>query len=407
MFNQLEKTMTANTVFSPSQSSWWRLGRYATGFAFAAMLAACGGGADSTTDTGGGGGTPTTCTTNFTDSFGNQVTCATMKTLAGAEFVGGDSGSGDAGADGTGADGAAIANATIRITDANGKVVTTTTDATGYFRVNIGGLKQPLVAAVQRSNNAWRSAMVEVIQPGRSQFYTLNLTGLTDLVLTELASASGVSGGSNAVTPAVLTANSSRLPTAVQTVNQRVAAQLQAAGLSTSTFNPLTSAFRADSTGYDQVLDSVTITKSSDGTTTLDPTGGSTLTGQWNGTTVVEGQTISLGTVDGSAVPASLPNVSLTSDAAYQQIISSYAGSSYTITTNGNVVTITGPGTNLTVTINSFSAGNYAGCGSCGVGSTVSYSISYSFTYNGTDAGETFNNLVLSGSITLSYQRIS
>lgn len=402
MFNQLEKKMTENTVFLPNQPSWWRLGRYAAGLAFAAMLAACGGGSDST-DTGGGG-----CTKTFEDSFGNSVTCAAMRALPGADFAGGDAGAGDAGADGTGADGAPIANATIRIADADGKVVTTTTDATGYFRVNIGGLKQPLVAGVQRSGNAWRSAMVEVIQPGRSKFYTLNLTGLTDLVLAELATASGVSGGSNAVTPSVLVANSSRLPTAVQTVNSRVSTQLQAAGISPTSFNPLTSAFRADSTGYDQVLDSVTITKTSDGYTTIDTSGGgSTLTGQWNGSTVVEGQTISLGTVDGSAVPASLPNVTISSDQAYQQIISSYAGASYTIVTNGNVITITGPGTNLTVTINAFSSGNYSGCGSCGVGSTVSYSINYSFTYNGTDAGETFNNLVLSGAITLSYQRVS
>jgi len=405
MFNQLEKKMTANTVFSPSQPSWWRLGRYATGLAFAAMLAACGGGSDSTTGTGGGG---TTCTTNFVDSFGNQVTCATMKTLAGAEFAGGDSGSGDAGADGTGADGAAIANATIRITDADGKVVTTTTDATGYFRVNIGGLKQPLVAGVQRSNNAWRSAMVEVIQPGRSKFYTLNLTGLTDLVLAEVATTSGISGGSNAVTPAVLAANSSRVATAVQTVNSRVATQLQAAGLNTSTFNPLTSAFRPDSTGYDQVLDSVTITKNSDGSTSLDTSGGNSgLTGQWNISTVIAGQSYSGGTVDGSAVPTSLPNITITSDQAYQQIIADYAGASYTTSISGNVITITGPSTNLTVTINAFNASNYAGCGGCGVGSTVSYSINYSFTYNGLDGGVTVSNEVLTGSITLSFQRIS
>jgi len=395
--------MTETTRTRLQGNTWRRMGQVAASAAVAVLLAACGGGSSSDTDTG-----VQACSNAFTDSFGNSVSAATLRTLPGADFVGGGDGTGDAGADGTGADGAAIANAAIRITDANGKVINTTTDASGYFRVNIGGMKQPLVASVQRSGNAWKSAMVDVIQSCRGSFYTLNLTGLTDLVLAEVATAAGVSGGSDAVTPAVLAANSSRVSTAVQTVNARVSTQLQAAGLNPSTFNPLTSAFRPDSTGYDQVLDSVTITKTSDGSTILDTSDdGSGLTGQWNGTTVVEGQTISLGTVDGSAVPASLPNVTISSDAAYQQIISSYAGASYTIVTNGNVITITGPGTNLTVTINAFSAGNYSGCGSCGVGSTVSYSINYSFTYNGTDAWETFNNMVLSGSITLSYQRIS
>jgi len=384
--------------------AWRRLGQVAASAAVAVLLAACGGGSDSGTDTGA-----VACSTTFTDSFGNPVAPATLRGLPGAEFVdGGDASAGDAGADGTGADGAAIANATIRITDVNNKVITTTTDANGYFRVNIGGMKQPLVASVQRSGNAWKSAMVDVIQGCRSSFYTLNLTGLTDLVLAEVASAAGVSGGSDAVTPTVLAANSSRVSTAVQAVNQRLSSQLTAAGLDPATFNPLSAAFRPDLTGYDQVLESVTITKTSGGTTTVDTSGGgSTLTGQWNISTVIEGQSYSGGTVDGSAVPTSLPNITITSDQAYQQIISEYAGASFTTSISGNVITITGPSTNLTVTINAFSASNYAGCGSCGVGSTVSYSINYSFTYNGLDGGATVNNEVLTGSITLRFQRIS
>ena len=402
--------MTENTLVLSRQPSWWRLGRYASGLALAAILAACGGGSDSTTNTGGGGGvTPTGCTKTFEDSFGNSVTCAAMRALPGADFAGGDAGAGDAGADGTGADGAPIANATIRITDADGKVVTTTTDATGYFRVNIGGLKQPLVAGVQRSNNAWRSAMVEVIQPGRSKFYTLNLTGLTDLVLAELASASGVSGGADAVTPSVLAANSARLATAVQTVNQRVATQLQAAGISPSSFNPLTSAFLANSTGYDQVLDSVTITKTSGGTTTIDTSGGggSTLAGQWEMFVTVEGQEFSAGLVDGSGVPAT--EILTVTD--YNNVLASAGGSytsdGYTTTVNGNSVTTVGPNVNLTTTINSFNVNNYSGCGACGVGSVVSFAYSYDYNLSGSVEGQTFTNMPFVGSAQVRYVRRS
>lgn len=384
--------------------AWRRLGQVAASAAVAVLLAACGGGSDSGTDTGA-----VACSTAFTDSFGNTVSPATLRGLPGAEFVdGGDASAGDAGADGTGADGAAIANATIRITDVNNKVITTTTDANGYFRVNIGGMKQPLVASVQRSGNAWKSAMVDVIQGCRSSFYTLNLTGLTDLVLAEVASAAGVSGGSDAVTPTVLAANSSRVSTAVQTVNQRLSSQLTAAGLDPATFNPLSAAFRPDLTGYDQVLESVTITKTSGGTTTIDTSGGgSTLTGQWEMFVTVEGQEFSAGTVDGSLVPAT----QVLAGTDYNVVLSSaggtYTSEGYTVTVNGNTVTTVGPNVNLTTVINNFVVTNFTGCGSCGVGSAVSFAYTYDYTLSGTAEGQSFNNLNVAGSAQVRYVRRS
>jgi hypothetical protein len=393
--------MTEHTVFLAAQPTWRRLGRWAAGMALAATLAACGGGSDTADATG--------CTKTFVDSFGNTVTCDEMRTLPGTDFAGGDAGAGDAGADGTGADGAPIANATIRITDADGKVITTTTNGEGYFRVNIGGMKQPLVASVQRSGNAWRSAMVEVIEPGRSQFYTLNLTGLTDLVLSELAKTAGVPGGADGVTPSVLSANSSRLGAAIEAVNQQIASQLSSVGLSASSFNPFTAAFRANSTGYDKVLDSVTITKTSGGTTTIDTSGGggSTLTGQWEMFVTVEGQEFSAGTVDGSVVPAT--EVLAATD--YNVVLSSaggtYTSEGYTVTVNGNSVTTVGPNVNLTTVINSFTVTSYSGCGSCGVGSAVAFAYTYDYTLSGTAEGQSFNNLNLAGSAQVRYVRRS
>jgi hypothetical protein len=396
--------MTQTTWMRLQDSAWRRMGQVAATAAVAVLLTACGGGSDSDTGT-----EAQACSNAFTDSFGNSVSAAALRTLPGADFVGGGEGAGDAGADGTGADGAAIANAAIRITDADGKVINTTTDASGYFRVNIGGMKQPLVASVQRSGNAWKSAMIDVIQSCRSSFYTLNLTGLTDLVLAEVAAAAGVSGGSDAVTPAVLAANSSRVSTAVQTVNQRVSTQLQAAGLDPTTFNPLTSAFRPDATGYDKVLDSVTITKTSGGTTTIDTSGGggSTLTGQWEMFVTVEGQEFSAGTVDGSVVPAT--EVLAATD--YNVVLSSaggtYTSEGYTVTVNGNSVTTVGPNVNLTTVINNFTINSYSGCGSCGVGSNVSFAYTYDYTFSGTAEGQSFNNLNFVGSAQVRYVRRS
>lgn len=397
--------MTETTWARVQGHAWRRVGKAAAGVAVAVLLAACGGGSDSDS-----GSSVQACSNAFTDSFGNSVSAAALRTLPGADLVGGGDGAGgDAGADGTGADGAAIANAAIRITDANGKVINTTTDGSGYFRVNIGGMKQPLVASVQRSGNAWKSAMIDVIQGCRGSFYTLNLTGLTDLVLAEVATAAGVSGGADAVTPAVLAANSSRVPTAVQTVNARVSTQLQAAGLNPSTFNPLTSAFRPDATGYDQVLDRVTITKTSGGTTTIDTSGGggSTLAGQWEMFVTVEGQEFSAGLVDGSGVPAT----EILAGTDYNTVLASAGGSytsdGYTTTVNGNSVTTVGPNVNLTTTINSFNVNNYSGCGSCGVGSAVSFAYSYDYTLSGSVEGQTFTNMPFVGSAQVRYVRRS
>lgn len=392
---------------------WRRVGRVAACSAVAVLLAACGGGSDSDTSAGGGGTVgPAACSTSFTDSFGNTVAPATLRGLPGSEFVGADGGDagGDAGADGTGADGAAIANTTIVITDVNNKSITTTTDANGYFRVNIGGLKQPLVASVQRSGNAWKSAMVDVIQGCRTSFYTLNLTGLTDLVLSEVALAAGVTGGSDAVTPAVLAANPSRVSSAVQTVNQRVSTQLQAAGLDPTNFNPLTTAFRPNLTGYDQVLESVSITKTSGGSTVIDTSGGgggAVLAGQWEMFVSVEGQEFSIGIFDGDVVPSS----EAIAGTNYNSVLSTgggtYTGDGFTTTVSGNTITTVGPNVNVTTVINDFTITSYSGCGSCGVGSSVSFSYTYDYTFSGTAEGQTFNNERFAGSAQLRYVRRS
>lgn len=403
--------MTETTWTCWSSLAWRRVGRAVACSAVAVLLAACGGGSDGDTNTGGGGTVgPAACSTSFTDSFGNTVAPATLRSLPGAEFVGADVGGAgaDAGADGTGADGAAIANTTIVITDVNNKSITTRTDANGYFRVNIGGLKQPLVATVQRSGNAWKSAMVDVIQGCRTSFYTLNLTGLTDLVLSEVALAAGVTGGSDAVTPALLAANPSRVSSAVQTVNQRVSTQLQAAGLDPASFNPLTTAFRPNLTGYDQVLESVSITKTSGGSTVIDTSGGGgTLGGQWEMYVSVEGQEFSIGIFDGSVVPSSEAIASTNYNSVLSTAGGTYTGDGFTTTVSGNTVTTVGPNVNVTTVINDFTVTSYSGCGACGVGSSVSFSYSYDYTFSGTADGQTFNNERFVGSAQLRYVRRS
>ncbi len=399
--------MTTTPVPVPRQPSW-RLGFYALSVALVEIVVACGGGSNSP-DTGVGG-TPTECTKTFTDSFGNSVTCATMRNLPGAEFASGDGGSGDAGADGAAADGAPIANAVIRITDVNGRQITTITDANGYYRVNIGGLTQPLIAAIERNGNAWRTGMVDVIQKGRTNFYTLNLTGLTDLVLADLAASSGVIGGADAIKPSVLAANANRLGTSVSNVNNIISARLQEAGLNVSSFDPLKNPFRTDKTGYDQVLDNVTIVKSRS-ETKIDPSSNYSLSGSWSMTAVIEGVEIDVGLIDGAAVPPSsmLAGIDFTTGLGQTEEAYSYVenGKTYTLTVLGNSSVLTGPQTNFTVTIDDISISNYIGCGVCGISSAVSYTFSMIVSSGGTMDGEAVPYSSSSSSVQIVYRRVS
>ncbi len=219
--------------------------------------------------------TPTTpACPAFTDSFGRPVTCSEMALLAGANlpFVDGGGGtgdgSGDGGADGSAGDGAPIANTVLRFTDINGKQVTTTTDARGYFRISLRGLKAPLLASVQRDNKPWQSLLITDIvrAPANRRFYTLNLTGLTDVVASELAKRDGLVNP-QALTPAALVRQKAQVPAIIAAIKNTIREQIEAAGLDFSTFDPLNTPFEAVlSDKYDVLLERLIIDK--------DPVGG-------------------------------------------------------------------------------------------------------------------------------------
>ncbi len=225
---------------------------------------------------GGGGGTntappptptPTAACAPFTDSFGHAVSCADMNVLAGVNLGflegGGADGTGDGGADGSAGDGAPIANATLKFVDINGKEISTITDANGYFRISLRGMKAPLVATVLRDNKPWKSMLVQDIvrAPTNRRFYTINLTGLTDVVASAVAKADGLSGA-QALTPAAVARQKAQVPTIIAAVDSSISAQITAAGLNPATFDPLASPFQAVAADhYDQLLESVVVAK--------------------------------------------------------------------------------------------------------------------------------------------------
>ncbi len=211
----------------------------------------------------------------FTDSFGRAVSCTEMALLAGANlpFVEGGGGgtgdgTGDGGADGSAGDGAPIANTVLRFTDINGRQVTTTTDARGYFRISLRGLKAPLLASVQRDNKPWQSLLVTDIvrAPANRRFYTINLTGLSDVVASELAKRDGLANP-QALTPAALNRQKAQVPNVVASLKNLIREQIEAAGLNFADFDPLNTPFEAVlSDRYDILLERVIVDK--------DPVGG-------------------------------------------------------------------------------------------------------------------------------------
>lgn len=384
--------MTTNTLLTRPLYAW--VGALAVVLA----LAGCG---------GGGGGTDTASPGNSTaptilDSFGLVVAAG------GADGVG----SGDSGTDGTAGEGAPLVGRAVVITDTTGKSVTATTDAQGYYRAKVTGFVPPLVAKVTRADGStFHSLNVKPLKV--NGFVTLNLTGLTDKVASDVARAGGKTRASE-LTPQIVAANGPAITQSIASLRTTIAPVIAASGIDSASFDPLGAPFRPNRTGYDFVLDNTRVTVAADGSTviavspTFTPAGA--LAGNWEQRMLIEGQNVLIGTFPGKAVPLADIVTQSTTATAYSYLAPTNVaanGSVYTVSSNGNTTTITGPNTNFTMTINSFGFSNYVGCGACGVGSTVSVVMNANFTAGGTMDGQAIPTTTTSFSATLTWKRLN
>jgi hypothetical protein len=207
------------------------------------------------------------------DSLGRQV--------AEYDFGGGDAGA--AGADGSAGDGKPIPNAVVTVRDNASHSVIAITDSLGYYRVSVKGLTPPFIAKVVRADgSAWYSPSIAPVKV--RGFVTMNITGLTDKLASDVATAAGVSGGAAQLTPAKLAANTVALQTAKTNLNTQLAAKITAAGLNPATFDPVITPYKAVvADSYDKLLESVVITKDASGLTSVSSTA-SSIPGTWVGT---------------------------------------------------------------------------------------------------------------------------
>lgn len=356
------------------------------------LMVACGG--------GGGGGTVAPVVT-ILDSFGRVV-----------EAGGGDGvGVGDSGGDGTAGDGAAIVGGSVQVTDVNGKTVTAVTDSAGYYRVKITGFTPPFVAKVTKTNGQVRYSL-SVTPLKVNGFVTLNITGLTQKVASDVAIAGGKAGAAQ-LTPQIVAEKSSVIAQSISGLRSQLAAVISAGKIDLSSFDPLSVPFHPDHTGYDFVLDNTVITTDANGATqvavspTFTPTptpGAGTLPGNWqftqhsisNSAGVAIADTVM--TIPGASVPSSLEvlmsGIRSVASLGPQTTVSNGTTSTSTTEVTGPSsfkITMVFTGTINGTTVLTYNIVNFSGCGSCGINSQVSVTYEGSVWDSQSSSGSTTN----------------
>jgi hypothetical protein len=333
--------------------------------------------------------------TLIVDSFGQIV-------AGGSDGVG----TGDSGADGTAGDGAPIVGATVLVTDTAGNHVSAVTDTTGHYRVKVTGFTPPFVATVTKADGTvFHSPSVTPLKT--NGYVTINITGLTDKISSDVARAGGQSGAAG-LTPQIVAQHTSVIADSVASLRTAIEPVIDAAGIAATSFDPIGAAFRPTHTGYDFVLDNVVVTRAADGSTqvAVSPTFTPGLSGTWNFTlNVVGAGSVPVGAVPAASIPTAQDLAGATAQSVGQQFSSSFQVEGYTVTGTGNSVHITGLNTDYTLSVNSFSYSNYVSCGSCGVGTQISYNLSASITEGGTIDGYSYPTSTFSEDLQFVYQR--
>jgi hypothetical protein len=154
---------------------------------------------------------------------------------------------------GTAATGAALPNATVTLKDSGGKLLTSTTDAQGHFKLNWKEAQAPGLLRVTATVNG---AIVQLYAPVTETDleHTTNINQLTDLVVASIAGGSPSAYFDKGDFSAL---QRSRIDAALTQLQRKLAALLNVAGLHAYDF--LQTSFTADHTGIDKVLDILSV----------------------------------------------------------------------------------------------------------------------------------------------------
>jgi len=278
---------------------------------FLSMLVACGG-----RESGSAGTAAVVSTTTpvLLDSFGQPVSANDGFTET------------DAGVDGTVSDGVPQSNTLVTVLDASGKTAIATTDTRGYYRAKVTGFISPLIAFVVKADGTKRYSL-STQAPVAGKFATMNISGLTDKIASDVAVAGGKSRASE-LTPTLVKSNAAVIDTSIASIKLTLALAIQNSGVSSVSFDPLKVPYLSNDSGYDYVLDNTIITYSSNGATLISQS--TSLTTQ----TVVAG----IDKYSGSWVSNCLTNAGdTTQSGTYKMTYTKSSGNVLSVTTSASV----------------------------------------------------------------------
>lgn len=183
---------------------------------------------------------------------------------------------------GTAAKGAAISSATVTVKDRDGNSRTATTGADGKYTLDVTGMTAPFLVKLEISG-------VTLFSVGNAAG-TINVTPLTDLIVKNYYLVNGTTAtdafdGLTATTPAP---SADTVKIIASTVVQVMRQWLQSKGVDATSFDPIATAFDANGSGVDGVLDITVINA-----------GGTSITVTSGGTT--QTTTVSVSATDGTA----------------------------------------------------------------------------------------------------------
>lgn len=185
------------------------------------------------------------------------IAVALLGGCGGGSDSGASSGSQNAAVSGTVAGGNPVANATITATDVNGKTATTQAGSNGAYTLNVAGLSQP-IALVATDPSGQVSPLVTALAqlPASGQTAVANVTTLTTALVALLTPDGNPMDFVTSGAPVTLanTVTAASVSNATSTLDTYLANLLGAVGLS-ATYDPVATAFTADHTGADALID--------------------------------------------------------------------------------------------------------------------------------------------------------
>jgi hypothetical protein len=133
-----------------------------------------------------------------------------------------------------------------------------------------------------------------------------------------------------------------------------------------------------------------------------------TIQGNWQLTVTVDNGAESAPVpADAAAVPTAQEVAQLTTSAV-AELFGRTNFQGFTVVQNGATIRVTRPvDTDYTLTVNSIAVSNFQDCGSCGVGTSVSFTVLMNFTESGTFTGQTIQPNTRAVTLRFRFTRVS